>query len=123
MSAVIYGKALLVITRQHAVGEKQVNFDVTSFLQSCSGGGEYRRDCAQDDFQHLEYDVLPLPRAAYKLKEPGDTVRVYVVYSFWHTDGEWGYTEPDVELRYEKERVLRWQPWSRNPRRKKVGPE
>jgi hypothetical protein len=118
----IHGKALLVITRIHAVGEKEHVFEVQPFIQSCYGGGEYRRDCVNESFQLIEYGGFAAPAAAYKLKEPGDTVRVYVVYQVEFIRGEWGYTDDDEELYYHKQRVLRWQPWSRNPRRKKQGP-
>lgn len=99
----IKGKALLVITRRES--DHGNSFDVGAYIQKCGGHWE-RRDVAQDNFQHLEYDVLPLPPQAYKLAV-GETIRVHVVFVFtFHTydDGEC-----DVDLEYEKVRVLRRQ--------------
>ena len=102
----IYGKALLVITRLHEEGESR-HFDVHSFIQSCSGREEHR-DEANDNFQHLEYDVLPLPGPAYKLA-PGETLRVSVGFEFsYYQCGEYG-EEVDVDLDYRAVRVRRRQ--------------
>lgn len=100
----IFGKALLVITRTHADGES-ARYDVSTYIQSCTDG-IYDRDAAQEEFQHLEYDVHPLPSAAYKLAW-GDTIRVAVTFyisfhKYW--DGEC-----DSTLEYTKQRVLRRQ--------------
>lgn len=110
----IKGKALLVITRLSDHGESN-HFEVSAYIQSCSGGW-MQWDCAQEDFQHLEYDVLPLPNAAYKLA-PGHTVRVAVTFCFSHYtyDGE-----GDVDLDYFKQRVLRHQQPRKYYERKKA---
>jgi hypothetical protein len=100
----IRGKALLVIERDaDRCGEKR--WIVLPYIQSCSGGGD-ARDCVEDDFQHLEYDTLPLPPQAYKLAV-GETIRVSVTYEFTHhqsCEGDW-----DVDLDYGTIRVLRRQ--------------
>lgn len=103
MSNSIWGKALLVITRLHS--DNGNHFDVHAFIQSSSGGWEHR-DAAQEEFQHLEYDVLPLPNPAYRLKV-GETMRIAVSYNFSYYryyDGE-----VDVDLEYSKVRVRRHQ--------------
>lgn len=100
----IAGKALLAITRIHEDGERPL-YEVGVHLQSAEGG-EYAHESAREDFWLLEYAVLPLPRAARKL-QPGETVRVYVVYLFRYWTDYWG--ECDVTLDYRKERVLRRQ--------------
>lgn len=105
----ISGKALLVITRLHEHGEN-AHFEVSAMIQKCAGSWE-RRDCAQEEFQHLEYDVLPLPPPAYRL-EPGETIRVHVVFCFSYSRWEDDYSggiEHDVDLSYDKFRVLRRQ--------------
>lgn len=103
MSRSIWGKALLVITRLHS--DSGNHFDVHAFIQSSSGGWEHR-DAAQEEFQHLEYDVLPLPNPAYRLKV-GETMRIAVTYAF--TYYHYGDGEVDVDLEYEKVRVRRHQ--------------
>lgn len=103
MSGYIRGKALLVITRRHS--ESGNHFDVHAFIQASSGGWEHR-DAAQEEFQHLEYDVLPLPNPAYRL-EVGETMRIAVTFTFsYHrySDGE-----VHVDLDYDKVRVRRHQ--------------
>lgn len=100
----IKGKALLVITRLHDGGEDP-RYEVHPFIQSCSGDWGHR-DCANEEFQHLQYDVLPLPSAAYRLA-PGETVRVVVTFEF---DYRRYHDEWDVDLEYRKQRVRRWQP-------------
>lgn len=99
----IKGKALLVITRRES--DWGNSFDVGAYIQKCAGHWE-RRDVAEENFQHLEYDVLPLPPQAYKLAV-GETIRVHVVFVFsFHTSYE---GECDVDLHYDKVRVLRRQ--------------
>lgn len=72
------GKALLVISRlEDASGG--YHFDVHTFIQSCSSQSWDAHDCVQEEFNHMEYDVTPLPNQAYKLNV-GDTLRVSVVY-------------------------------------------
>lgn len=100
----VYGKALLVITREHEEGESP-RYCVTPFIQSATGG-KYAHECAYQDFDLLTYETLPVPNAARKLR-PWETVRVYVVYRFCYTKDYYG--EGDVDLDYRKERVLRWQ--------------
>lgn len=100
----IKGKALLVITRLHEA-DRQPRYDVHAFIQSCSGSWEHR-DAAQEEFQHLHYDVLPLPAPAYRLV-PGETLRVHVVFEFSYSQDYYG--EADVDLDYHKTRVLRRQ--------------
>ena len=102
--SVVRGKALLVIRRLHEDGEEE-RYEVRPFIQSASEG-EFTRYSAHEDFGLLEYGILPLPRAAYRLK-PGDTLRVYVVYKFVYRQDYWG--EHDVSLTYRKERVRRIQ--------------
>lgn len=103
MSRSIWGKALLVITRRDSRDGFQ--FDVHAFIQSCSGGWEHR-DAAQEEFYHLEYDVLPAPPPAYRLKV-GETMRIAVTYTFTYYHYDDG--EVDVDLEYEKVRVRRHQ--------------
>lgn len=118
---IVYGKALLLIRRTHEVGEERhPRYEVTPFIQSCSGD-PWARDAIYQDFQLLEDDTLPLPKAAYKLKQPGDQVRVYVVYCFLYTRASgYGDDDDDITLEYSKERVRKWQPfnpkgWGPNP--------
>ncbi len=100
----VEGKALLVITRTNEDGE-QPSFDVSPFIQSAVGG-KYAHEAAHEDFGLLDYDTLPVPDAARKLKY-GDTLRVYVVYEFQYTTDYWG--EHDITLRYRKQRVRKIQ--------------
>jgi hypothetical protein len=104
MRSHIAGKALLVITRLSEHGESN-RFEVHSFIQHCSGDWLHR-DCANEEFQHLEYDVLPLPNAAYRLA-PGATLRVAVSFVITYTGDH--YDEVDVDLDYYKQRTLRIQ--------------
>lgn len=107
------GKALLVITRMHSeIWPDRFTFEVTPYIQSCSGN-EWAREAAKQDFTLLNYDILSAPRAAYKLKV-GDKIRVHVVYEFAYTRDYWG--EDDVELVYHKEKVLRRQPLKKRNR-------
>lgn len=102
---VVFGKALLVITRLHEEGES-AHYEVSTNLQSCSLESWEGRDWVNEEFQHLEYDVHPLPPPAYRLV-PGETIRVAVTYyisTFQSFDGEC-----DSNLDYEKFRVLRRQ--------------
>lgn len=109
----IKGKALLVITRLHEDGDRP-KYDAHAFIQKCVGRWE-NRDAAQEEFQHLEYDVLPLPGPAYKLI-PGETIRVHVVFEFSYSKDYFG--EVDVDLDYRKVRVLRRQRPNKLYRRK-----
>jgi hypothetical protein len=94
----IKGKALLIIER---LDSAWVPFDVVAYIQSCS----IDDSCpVQDNFECLNTDTLPLPRAAYKLKT-GDKIWISVVYEFNYHQDYWG--ELDVDLEYHKERVLK----------------
>lgn len=103
MSCRITGKVLLVLTRRE--NRDGYQFDVSAFIQSSSGGWE-QRDVAQEEFCHLEYDVLPAPPPAYRLKV-GETMRIAVTYTFTYYRYDDG--EVDVDLEYEKVRVRRHQ--------------
>lgn len=102
----VTGKAILVITRLHEEGES-AHYDVHAFLQSCSHVDWSYRDAVTDEFQHCEWDLHPLPNAAYKLAQ-GETIRVAVVYDIWWPAYEWG-RDDGAELGYRKTRVLRRQ--------------
>lgn len=96
------GKALLVITRvSHGI------FDVHGFIQSCSSRHPGGADAVQDEFQHMRYEIHPLPVGSRKIAL-GETWRIAVTYECnWHYDeftGEW-----DSELYFGKVRVLRRQ--------------
>lgn len=96
------GKALLVITR---VSDSM--FDVHGFIQSCSTTSPEGVDAVQDEFQHMRYEIHPLPVDSRKIGL-GETWRIAVTYECgWHHDeflGEW-----DSELYFDKVRVLRRQ--------------
>lgn len=96
----IKGKALLVTER---TSEK--HWDVCAFIQSCSGTEDHLM-AAEENFQLLEYDCLPLPNCAHKLAI-GEVVRVHVVFEFSFSTDYFG--EHDVDLEYSKQRVLRRQ--------------
>jgi hypothetical protein len=95
----ITGKALLIITREYG---EHVPFDVRVHIQTCSSQ-EY---LPYEDFDLLECDALPLPNQAYKL-EPGDRIWVQVGYEFHYTRGDGWMTDDDVELYYNRVRVLK----------------
>jgi len=100
----IKGKALLVLTRLHEHDEDP-RYEVSSFIQSCSGDCDHR-DAVNEEFQHLAYDVIPVPNQARRL-QPGETMRIAVVYAisyYRYDDGE-----VDSDLEYSKARVLRHQ--------------
>lgn len=98
----ITGKALLVI---EALDCEYVPFQVYPYLQSCNGGEEYS-DVALENFQLLDTATLSLPDAAYKMSV-GEVIRVSVVYEFTFSCDYYG--EYDVDLLYNKQRVLRKQ--------------
>ena len=100
----IKGKALLVITRLHEDGEDP-RFEVSPFIQACSGDWE-NRDAANDEFQHLTYDVLPVPNQARRIR-PGETIRLSVVFEFHYYRYDDG--ECDVDLEYSKVQTRRIQ--------------
>lgn len=100
----IKGKALLVITRLHEDGES-ARYDTHAFIQSCSGGWEHR-DAANEEFQHLAYDVLPVPNQARRIR-PGETIRLSVVFEF--TYHQYSDGECDVDLEYSKVQTRRIQ--------------
>lgn len=102
----VTGKALLVITRLHEDGAS-AHYEVHAFIQSCSHADWSYRDAVIDEFQHCEWDLHPLPNAAYKLAQ-GETIRVAVVYDiFWPRYSF--YDDSNSDLTYRKTRVLRWQ--------------
>jgi hypothetical protein len=96
---VLRGKALLVITREYG---ENVPFDVQTHIFT-SSSKEY---LPYEDFDLLDTDSLPLPSQAYKL-EPGDRLWVNVSYEFHYTRGD-GYTcDDDIELYYNRVRVIK----------------
>lgn len=102
----VTGKALLVITRLHEKGESP-HYEIDSFIQSCSHADWSYRDSVNEEFSLCEWDDQPLPNAAYRL-EPGETVRVAVVYDVWWP--RYSFDRDDgADLSYRKARVLRRQ--------------
>lgn len=101
------GKALLVIDRLECKNAREFhwNIELHQFsLNRDDPGGEVR-----EAFDYAEWDMLPAPAAAYKM-EVGDRIRVLVHYELHFTTDYWG--EHDMELYYERERVLRRQPYN-----------
>lgn len=98
----IKGKALLVITR---VSDSM--FDVHGFIQSCSSRHPDGADAVQDEFQHMRFEIHPLPVDSRKIGL-GETWRIAVTYECsWHHDDFTG--EYDSGLYFDKVRVLRRQ--------------
>lgn len=100
----IKGKALLVLTRLNE-DDADPRYEVTAFIQSCSGD-EDSRDCAIEEFTHLEYDIHPVPGQARRLT-PGETIRLSVVFEINYSRDYWG--EWDSWLEFHKVRVRRRQ--------------
>lgn len=103
----IKGKALLVIDRW---GENQScggwRGEVHAFIQSCSSAHWGAYEAVQEMFQHMEYDLVPLPPAAYKMPFYG-RIRVVVTYEVSFSADYFG--EHDSNLEITKSRVLRKQ--------------
>lgn len=102
----VTGKALLVITRLHKDGAS-ARYEVHAFIQSCSHVDWSYRDAVTDEFQHCEWDIHPLPNAAYRLMQ-GETARVAVTYDIWWPTYDFS-RDDGADLSYRKTRVLRWQ--------------
>jgi hypothetical protein len=108
------GKALLVIDRLEANRATDFHWDINVFQQSLNGddpGGE-----VNEAFNCAEWDSLPAPAAAYKM-QIGDRIRVLVHYEIHFSYDEWS-GEHDMELYFERERVLRRQPYCDKKHRK-----
>jgi hypothetical protein len=92
----VTGKALLFIYR---LDDGPVPFNVYAYVLT----GDQR---VADDFYLLDSDSLPLPNAAYRLK-PGDRITVAVSYEFTYTRGDGWTTDNDIDLHYNRQKVLR----------------
>jgi hypothetical protein len=100
------GRALMVITRLNE-GDRDLHFDVHTFIQSCAGDQD-TRDSVAEEFQCCEWDIHPLPPQAYKLAW-GDTIRVAVRFDItWFSCGDGEYSS---RLEYTKAVVRRRQPY------------
>jgi hypothetical protein len=100
------GKALLIIDRLHTDNPKEFHWDidVRQFtINQDDPGGE-----VAEAFNCVQYDVIQAPAAAYKM-QVGDRIRVLVHYEMHFSQDYWG--ESDMDLYYERERVLRRQPF------------
>lgn len=105
----IKGKALLVMDRIAAHNPKEFQWDIHVIELSCSShdpGGE-----VQENFSCVEYDIHPAPAPAYKMAI-GDRLRILVHYELHYTRGDGWLTDDDVDLYYERVKVLRRQPYS-----------
>ena len=100
----VRGKALIVLTKR-ADFHGYSGFFVAPYIQSATGG-PCARESAEDDLMLLEYEDLPLPVAAWRMKV-GETMRISVVYRLTYHRSYLG--ETDVDLEYDKVRVLRHQ--------------
>jgi hypothetical protein len=108
------GRALLIIDRLHTDNSKEFHWDidVRQFtINQDDPGGE-----VHEAFSCVKYDVLPAPSAAYRMAV-GDRIRVLVHYEIHFSYDEWS-GEHDMELYYERERVLRRQPYCDKKHRK-----
>lgn len=98
----ISGKALLHVTRTDS---EWIPFEVETNI--LTGGGDPSGYSPTEDFELLESGALPLPAAANKLK-PGERITFAVSYEFIYRRDYWG--ECDVDLEYNRVRVLRRRP-------------
>jgi hypothetical protein len=107
------GKALLIIDRLEANRPTDFHWDidVRQLTLNCDDpGGE-----VNEAFSCVGWDSLPAPAAAYKM-QIGDRIRVLVHYEIHFSCDYWG--ESDMDLYYERERVLRRQPYCEKKYRK-----
>lgn len=102
--ATIRGKALIVLTKRDDF-HGYSGFFVAPYVQTALGG-PYAHESAEEDLMLLEYEALPLPVAAWRMKV-GETMRISVVYRLTYSRDYFGETSTDLE--YDKVRVLRHQ--------------
>ena len=101
----VAGKALLTLELLSRKPHRNYrNFDIHVNVLTCSNPSII--DVVYDDFHLIEGEWQPAPNVTRKMRV-GDKITVAVTYQFTHVGGAWGYTEPEVELVYKKERVIR----------------
>jgi hypothetical protein len=102
------GRALLIIDRLHTDSPNEFHWDIDVrqlTINQDDPGGE-----VAEAFSCAEYDVISAPPAAYRM-QVGDRIRVLVHYEIHFSYDSWS-GEHDMELYYERTRVLRRQPYN-----------
>lgn len=110
------GRALLTIDRIDSLSSKEFRWDINANILTCNHddpGGE-----VQEAFRCVEYDSMQAPDAAYKM-EVGDRIYVLVHYELHFTKGDGYTTDDDADLYYERQRVLKRQPWNDKRQRRR----
>lgn len=126
MANYVYGKALLVITREEdsRTGSGARIYDVHTFIQhvtmsvKASDSEEQRgmgEEWACQEFSFMDYGVRPVPARCYEM-EIGDTMRFAVTFISHAWTDYWD--ESDSSLEYSA-RLLRHQKFSSNRKRVK----